>query len=293
MELYQLRTLVAVAEEGNFTRAGKRVHATQPAVSAHIKALEAELGVQLFHRTPRGVELTDAGGELINDAIKILSAAEKLRARALTLQDQVSGQISLGLCADTPFLHITEILARMANRFPKLNLKLSQTPSGVVLSKIHNKEYDAGFVFSGNPYSDLDSIKLAEPEYSVIGAAKWKDVLADPTAEKLSKFTWLMPTSDCPFRELQLKIFQEHSINPAQTIGANSEEIMRPLVVEGKALALMRDDEVEDLVKSGKCAICPSLGKHPVELNFIYRKSQAEDPAIAALIEMVRDIWGV
>ncbi|MGL1863652.1 MAG: LysR family transcriptional regulator [Pseudodesulfovibrio sp.] len=293
MELYQLRTFMAVAEEGNFTRAGKRVHATQPAISAHIKALEDELGVQLFDRTPRGVELTAAGSELIEDAIEVLGAAEKLQARAVTLRGEVAGKIALGLCTDPSYLHVTSLLENMSERFPKLNLKLIQSPSGVILTEIRAKNLDAGFVFSGNPYGDLEAIKLAEPEYFIVGAAKWKERLQVAGPEELSAYTWIMPTTHCPFRELQLKIFSDHSISPAQTIGADSEEVIRPLVVEGKALALVRDDEVEHLLESGQGAVCSSLGRHPVEVNFVYRKGKIEDPAINALIEVVREQWGV
>ncbi|MDC0335342.1 LysR family transcriptional regulator [Pseudodesulfovibrio sp.] len=293
MELYQLRTLVAVAEEGNFTRAGKRVHATQPAVSAHIKALEEELGVQLFDRGTRGVELTAAGSELIEDAIEVLAAADKMQARAVTLHGEVSGKIALGLCTDPAYLMVTELLANMSMRFPKLNLKLVQSPSGVILSEIRNKNLDAGFIFSGNPYGDLEAAKLAEPEYSIMGAAKWKEQLDAAGAKELSEYTWIMPTSHCPFRELQLKIFKDHSISPLQTIGADSEEVIRPLIIEGKALGLVRGDEVEGLLESGKGAVCTSLGHHPVEVNFVYRKAQAEDPAITALIAVVREQWGV
>jgi len=292
MELYQLRTFVAVAEEGNFTKAGKRVHATQPAVSAHIKALEEELGVQLFDRAPRGVELTKAGSELMEDAIEVLAATQKLQARAVTLGGEVSGRIALGLCTDPAYLKVSGLLSGMEKSFPKLNLKLVQAPSGVILCDVRAKNLDAGFVFSGNPYGDLKAIKLAEPEYFIAGAAKWKDRLDTAGPDELSEFTWVMPTSYCAFKELQLQIFKDHAITPVQTIGADSEEVIRPLVVEGKALALVRDDQVTDLLESGQGAICSSLGRHPVELNFVYRKSQAKDPALAALIEIVRETWG-
>lgn len=293
MELYQLRTLVAVAEEGNFTRAGKRVHATQPAVSAHIKALEEELGVRLFDRTPRGVELTAAGSELIDDAIAVLAAAERLQAKAVTLHGEIAGKIALGLCADPAYLNMSELLEYMSERFPKLNLNLLQSPSGVILSELRAKNLDAGFVFARNPYNDLIAIKVAEPEYFITGSADMQKALHDASPEELSEFTWVMPTTHCPFRELQLQIFKDHSITPAQTIGANSEEVIRPLVVQGKALSLMRDDEVSKLLDEGQASVCPSLGRHPVELNFVYRKSQAESPAIAALISVVKELWSV
>lgn len=293
MELYQLRTFITVAEEGNFTRAGKRVHATQPAVSAHIKSLEDELGVQLFHRTTRGVELTEAGSELVEYAIAVLAAAEMLQSRAVTLQGEVVGQIALGLCTDPDFLHVSDLLTRVGESFPKLNLKLVQWASGMILKEIRSKNLDAGFVFAGNPYNDLSAIKLAELEYYIVGAAKWKDELEQADAQALSRYPWIMPASHSAFRELQLKIFRDNNISPVQTIGADSEDVIRPLVIEGKVLGLMRGDEAMELVKSGRGAICTALGSHPVEINFVYRKGQSDDPAIAALIDVVRNQWGV
>ena len=75
MELYQLKTFVAVAKEGHLTRAAKSLHTSQPAVSAHIKALEAELEIALFDRTPKGMDLTAAGKRLLDQAQTILERA--------------------------------------------------------------------------------------------------------------------------------------------------------------------------------------------------------------------------
>ena len=293
MELYQLRTFVAVAEEGNFTRAGKRVYATQPAVSAHIKALEEELGVRLFDRVPRGVELTAAGAELVQDALEVLAAAQTLQARAVTLGGEVSGSVALGLCTDPDYLRVTTLLADIGERFPKLNLSLVQFPSRAILKRIRARTLDAGFVFAGNPYGDLETIKPAEPSFSIIGAVRYREQLESDSTSELSGYTWIMPTTDCAFRELQLDLFNRHGIVPARTIGADSEEVIRPLILEGKALGLVREDEVAHVIESGQCVECRSLGRHPMELNFVHRKGEAGNPAIAALIEIVRAAWGV
>ena len=293
MELYQLRTFVAVAEEGNFTRAGKRVHATQPAVSAHIKALEEELGVRLFDRIPRGVELTPAGAQLVRDAIEVLGAASALQARAVTLGGEVAGKVSLGLCTDPDYLRATTLFTDISMRFPKLNLSLAQYPSRVILKDIRTRDLDAGFVFAGNPYDDLETITLARPFYSIMGAAKYREQLEAGGAEDLSGHAWIMPTTDCAFRELQLDLFNRHGIVPARTIGADSEEVIRPLILEGKALGLVREDEVANMIESGQGVECGPMGRHSVELNFVYRKGEAGEPAIGALIEIVRSIWGV
>jgi DNA-binding transcriptional LysR family regulator len=75
VELRQLRTFVAVAEEGSFTLAADRLHVVQSAVSATIRGLEAELGVRLFDRSTRRIELSDAGRALLPDARRTLAAA--------------------------------------------------------------------------------------------------------------------------------------------------------------------------------------------------------------------------
>src|SRR6266571_172194 len=81
MEMAQLKTLRAVAETLNFTRAAERLGLTQSAVSHQIKSLEAELGEPLFVRAKRGVLLSESGRTALEHAIRILDEAEALRGR--------------------------------------------------------------------------------------------------------------------------------------------------------------------------------------------------------------------
>ena len=93
MELYQLRTFAMVADEGNLSRAAKRLHASQPAVSAQIKALEEELGVHLFLRTPKGMTLTA-------DGLRLREHAGQVRVgHALGQQHQPDGKAGHRLAA--------------------------------------------------------------------------------------------------------------------------------------------------------------------------------------------------
>src|SRR5215510_1968752 len=82
MELYQLRSFAAVAELGHLTRAADKLHISQPALSAQIKALEDELGVALFDRTSSGMTLTAGGQRLLTEAGKVLAAAGALSSQA-------------------------------------------------------------------------------------------------------------------------------------------------------------------------------------------------------------------
>jgi DNA-binding transcriptional LysR family regulator len=96
VELRQLRTFVAVAEEGSFTLAADRLHVVQSAVSATIRGLEAELGVRLFDRSTRRIELSDAGRALLPDARRTLSAAALAEDAVAQVGSGLSGTVALG-----------------------------------------------------------------------------------------------------------------------------------------------------------------------------------------------------
>src|SRR5215831_11754438 len=130
MELYQLRTFSAVAEERHLTRAAERLHLSQPAVSGQIKALENEFEVRLFDRLATGMELTAAGRELLNHASKVLLAAESLRHAARNLAGEISGTLRIGTVSDPSTIRIGELLSCAVRRFPGLELELHHEMSG-------------------------------------------------------------------------------------------------------------------------------------------------------------------
>ena len=98
MELYQLRSFATVAELGHLTRAADRLHVSQLALSAQIKALEDELGVPLFDRGPTGMTLTPAGKRLLPDALKVIADTEALRGAAASIKGAVAGRPGSARC---------------------------------------------------------------------------------------------------------------------------------------------------------------------------------------------------
>src|SRR4029450_3044497 len=130
MELYQLRTFAAVAELGHLTRAAERLHVSQPAVSAQIKALEDELGTSLFERGPAGMTLTTAGSKLLPYASRVLGAATDLRYQALTLKADIPGPLRLGTLSAPEPLRLGNLLARAVERHPLLHLDLRHEVTG-------------------------------------------------------------------------------------------------------------------------------------------------------------------
>jgi DNA-binding transcriptional LysR family regulator len=148
MDLRQLSYFVAVAEEGQITRAAARVMVAQPAVSAQIRRLEHELGEPLFHRDPRAVRLTQAGEALLPHARAALAAAERGRDTIASLRGVLHGRLRIGVSG--PVDHrLAETLGDFHRAHPAIEIVLTSKHQEPLLEALANGDVDAGVVGAG------------------------------------------------------------------------------------------------------------------------------------------------
>ena len=133
MDLRQLKYFMAVAEERHLGRAALKLHLSQPPLTRQIQALEDELGAALFVRTPRGMELTQAGEALLEDARTIRALAEQAKDRARRAGRGQVGRLELGVYGSAIFGVVPHILTLFRERHPDVELSLhqAQTPAQV------------------------------------------------------------------------------------------------------------------------------------------------------------------
>jgi len=170
VDLRQLQLFVAVAEELNFTRAAERVNLSQPALSHRIQGLEDHLGVQLLLRTARGAVLTPAGETLLEEARRLLDAAEHLvsqvrRAGGLNGQDARVGFDFVELGSVPP---LPSILTAFRTRFPDASVDLQVLPPDQLEQALLNERLDIAFAFKGLGGSHLGFYPLLEGQYQVL-----------------------------------------------------------------------------------------------------------------------------
>jgi DNA-binding transcriptional LysR family regulator len=162
MDLKQLRYFVAVAEESHITRAAERLGMQQPPLSAQIKAIEADIGVQLFRRKPRGVELTAAGRELLMDGRDILARMERAVQRARQTARGEIGNLCVAIAPTAPFNKIVpRAIRNFRKAYPLVSLTLEEGLSNEVVAGLINQRIDVAFVRNSSIHAgDLATIPL-------------------------------------------------------------------------------------------------------------------------------------
>ncbi|MFL9903754.1 LysR family transcriptional regulator [Paraburkholderia fungorum] len=150
-DLRQLRYFVTVAEEKHFGRAAARLSMTQPPLSQAIRALEETLGVALFARTKRSVELTSVGADLLPEVQRLLASAEGLKPLAQSLARGEAGVLSLAFVSTADYGLLPLLLRDFGARHPRVRLELTEATSDVQVDELVAGRIDAGLVIAPLP----------------------------------------------------------------------------------------------------------------------------------------------
>ena len=290
MDLHHLRTFVTVAEENHLTRAAERLFVSQPAVSSHIKALEGELGVVLFHRTPKGMILSREGEKLLGRVRRILDDAESLLGAARNMSGDLNGQITLGINTDSVFIRLVEISALMRRDYPGITMSLVNSSSWEIVRDVRRGVLDAGFAYGEISEEGLLAAVLARIPFRVVGPAAWAARLESAGWPEIAAMPWVWMAHNCPFLDILDRKFSELGQHPQKRIEADHESILRALVLAGEGVTLMREDEALDGRERGQFAVWPGerLG---LPLSFVCREARKVEPVLGAVRDVVASVW--
>ena len=170
MEFRLLKSFLAVAETGHVGRAAIMLHMTQPPLTRHIKQLEASLGVTLFKRTPHGMELTDAGMLLVEEARNILQLSEQAQERAVLAGRGEVGRIDIGIFGSAVFNQIPLILQTFRQSVVGVQLALHSMGRGEQIEALRQRRISIGFNRLLQTEPDLQS-QLVEQEALYLAAS--------------------------------------------------------------------------------------------------------------------------
>lgn len=290
MELYQLKTFVKVADEGNLTRASEALFTSQPAISGQIKALEEGLGIQLFIRSSKGMLLTPAGRKLYQQARVTLDAAEQMKRQAQSLQNELVGELRIGMHTDYDFLRLGELYHSISRQYPALVSHFLQSSSATVIRELRNDQLDAGFMFGPCRADDMVHYPLANVEMRVIGPSDWADRIHGKSLSELARRPWVYTTPNCPFFLLFEQLFDTGEQPPSEIVWCDNEDAIRALIRANAGLSLVKAADAKRASNEGYGVVWE--GQVPeISMNLVLHKQRQYEPALAALIETTRKLW--
>lgn len=171
LDLKSLKCFVVLAEELHFGRAADRLHISQPPLSLKVRTLEAELGLQLFQRSSRRVELTHSGQILLTSAQRILRDAEQLVKLAASLELGEAGTLSIGFNALLAYRLMPQLVSAFSERFPQVKVSLHEMVSSEQVAALLERQIDIGLLRPPLP-PGFQSLSLGSEEMVVFLPAK-------------------------------------------------------------------------------------------------------------------------
>lgn len=157
MDLRHLRYFIAVAEELNIGRAATRLHISQPPLTRQIQQLEEELGVRLLNRTPRGVELTQAGALFLDEARNIRAIVEQATERTQRAGQGKLGRLDVGIFGTAILDAIPKLLLAFRRSYPEVKIVLHTMNKGEQIEALRQRRITVGFNRMLAPLPDIET----------------------------------------------------------------------------------------------------------------------------------------
>jgi len=293
MELYHLKTFTIVAEMKNLTRAAVRLNTTPPSISNHIKLLEEELGLRLFTRTSKGMELTSQGIPLLSKALDILQKSDDFYKIAKTMQHDIKGHISFGINADSEYLKIPETINSIYQNHPKLNIEIITSNTGEIMQLIEAGKMDCGFAFGEHKNNNLESVFLAPVDLSIVIPIQFRKNYLNSPVEKIAELPWIVPTNLCPFLEQVKRFLASKGTELSDKVFANDDITKHAFLDQGIAVSILEKNEALKLSNKNKVFIWKGPEKFESSLSFIYSKDKSEDLLIETVTSFVKKSWNM
>ncbi len=283
MTFRHLEAFVQVARQGGFTRAAEILLLTQPTVSGQIRELEEELGVSLFHRLPRAVELTEAGRILLPRAEEVLERRDGVLAEAAAYRGLLWGRLEV--CASTipgEYL-LPPVLTRFKRAHPGVRAVLRIRDTGEVLDRVARGEAPLGVVGERDGRSDLAFRPLWTDRVGLFCAPG----VSPDVVERLDGLPLVMREEGSGTRRVAERALARAGIDPARldvVAELGSTTAVKEALKGGDGAGFLSERAVAGEVAAGVLVPVAVSGALPVERRFyaVWHPKRALSPAASA-----------
>lgn len=277
---------MAIAEEQSFTRAAQRCFVVQSALSRQIKSLESELGVRLFARTSRKVEVTPAGEAFVQQARLCLQAAERAKTSAAAAHGDIRGALTIGVIPTVTAVDVAAVLGAFRRGYPEVGVHVRTGSSDEFLRRTAAGELDVGFL------GLAEGVTPQGVQTRELSRERLVAVLAEGHRLAERRRLRLEDLADEPFvdfpegssgREQSDLAFDRAGLRREVSFEVNTADLLTGLVRQGLGAALV----APSVAREAPGCVCISVSDGPVRVEYLAWDSFNPSPAAQAFVDSI------
>lgn len=268
---HKLEIFVTTAEQKSFTRAAELLHMTPSAISLSIKALENKLGVRLFERSNKYVQLTEAGQVMYAQSKEILLKYDQLKLALTELEPSTAMPLSIGAAYTFGEYFLPGIIYAFSKRHPNITPNITIHNSKTIIEQIHKQELDIGFIVEGEASgSDVDTNLFTEEEMVIIARPNHPIIRHSQVDRRLLEAeTWIIREPGSGTRDVTDKLFAQLGIAPKKVMSFGSSQTIKESVALGLGISYLSESTVKSETKTGSISAI-TLADFPNKSRFHY-----------------------
>ncbi len=291
MDLKRLRYFVCVSELGSFTLAARHLGIAQPALSRHIRQLEAECGSALLRRNGRGAELTEIGRTMLEQGRSLLEQVGWLEADLKAAKGAPAGAVNLGMPPSVCMILVEPLFHRVRRDFPGIRLHISEGFSGDVREWLVGGRLDIGVLYNpGRAANLIGQFLLVEDLFLCSAPSAAADTPRQATLGEAVRLPLILPGRPHGLRILVDSFCAENGLEPEVVLELDSMSTIKTFVCEGHAATILPFCGVYREVAAGTIVarriVSPSLSRTLVVGETVRRP---KTPATGAVVQCLRE----
>lgn len=288
MNIKQLEAFLAIARHGSFAEAAERLNLTQSTVSVRMKELEQELGVVLFDRSRRQVQLTPKGRELLDYADRAISLQREIRLHVGS-PGAISGVVRIGVAELIAVTWLPRLAAMVRERHPGLILEFEVAMNPSMLSGVRSGDLDIALIISTDSAGDLRQRDLGRVPFAWMAGASFDLPNRMITIDDLRRWPIIYQGTDSFMRQFVNRLLHLSGRSQRTGTSCNSLAALTSLTIAGIGVSLMPLETSERDIKEGRLRILPMK---PPRIDVGYAAvctEAANSPAVNALMDLAME----
>ncbi len=288
MLLAQIEGFLEIARQGSMSRAADVLFVTQPALTVRIRQLEEELGVQLFVRTGRGVQLTEAGHAFLPYAERAIQALRGGRELVAEMREGQAGELTIGTAPAVGTYVLPFVLLRFSEELPRVQLVVRTDHSEQILDMVLRGEVQVGLVrpirhplIEAQAVYEDELVLVVDPHHPF---ASQERVALD----QFDEARLIMFDKTSSYHELTQAMFRQAGVTPRLAMELDNIEAAKKMVQEGLGVALLPATAVAGELERGVLRSVPIDGAVPIRRRILAIRRRDSGPPSAGVRTFMR-----